>query len=154
VARAAIGLGANLGDAAASVSHALEKLAALGTVVARSSLYRARPWGELDQPDFVNAVALVETTLAPRALLTALKALEGELGRVPTYRWGPRAIDLDLLTYGDLALDEPGLTVPHPRLLERAFVLGPLAEIDPAFRPAFERLSLEERQGVHRLGDG
>lgn len=149
--RAAIGLGANTGDAAATIERAIEALAHLGRLVARSSLYRTPAWGVTDQPDFHNAAVLLETELEPMPLLHALKALERDLGRVPTYRWGPRAIDLDILTYGTLALQTAELTIPHARLFERAFALAPLAEIDMAFAAAFAALPAAERESVQRI---
>jgi 2-amino-4-hydroxy-6-hydroxymethyldihydropteridine diphosphokinase len=151
---ARIGLGANEGDAAANVERALARLTSLGRLVARSHLYLTKPWGVRAQAPFVNAAALLETGLEPRALLAALKALERELGRVRTTRWGPRVIDLDILAYDDLEIREPGLTIPHERLHERAFALVPLAEIDPAFRSALEGLSQAEREGVARIDGG
>ena len=149
--RAYVGVGANLGDPARNVERALELLGELGAVVARSALYRTRPWGKADQPWFVNAVALLETALAPSALLAALRALERRLGRVPGERWGPRIIDLDLLTYDDLEADEPALRIPHPHLRERAFVLVPLAEIDGGFAALRDGLDASELAGVVRL---
>lgn len=104
-----------------------------------------------DQPDFVNAAALLETALSPRELLAALKRLELELGRNETYHWGPRVIDLDILAYDDLTLREPGLTIPHPHLHERAFALVPLAEIDPTFATAAEQLELAGRVEIEPL---
>ncbi len=148
---AAIGIGSNDGDAAAHVAAAFVRLAALGTVVARSSLYRSAPWGVVEQPPFVNAAALLETALAPRALLLALQRIEAEAGRVPTYRWGPRVLDLDILAYAALRIDEPGLVVPHPRLAERAFALVPLAEIDPRWAAARDALPPGERAQVVEL---
>ncbi len=150
-ALAAIGLGSNLGDPAGNVERALAALASLGQVTARSGLYRSAAWGETAQPDFVNAAALLETPLAPEALLAGLKELEARLGRVESYRWGPRAIDLDILTYGDLAIDEPDLIVPHARLFERAFALAPLAEIAPAFEAAYAALPAADRASVQRI---
>ena len=98
-----------------------------------SPLHDTEPWGVVDQPRFVNAVAELESELEPRALLEELLWVERELGRVRDgTRWGPRTIDIDLLVYGDAAIDEPGLTVPHPRLAERLFVLEPLSELAPA----------------------
>jgi 2-amino-4-hydroxy-6-hydroxymethyldihydropteridine diphosphokinase len=98
----------------------------------RSRLFRSAPWGRLDQPEFINAAAMLETALAPRALLDAMLAIERAAGRERDgTHWGPRVLDLDLLVYGDRALNEPGLRVPHPHLPERAFVLVPLAEIAP-----------------------
>jgi 2-amino-4-hydroxy-6-hydroxymethyldihydropteridine diphosphokinase len=132
---AAIGLGANLGDAAATVRDARQALDLLpGTRLLRvSPLYRTPAWGKTDQPDFVNAAALVETTLPARALLDALLELERRFGRRREAgpQWGPRILDLDLLLYGDAVVDEPGLRVPHPHLHERAFALLPLADIAP-----------------------
>lgn len=131
--RAYIAIGSNLGDAEANVRDAIAALGELGAVERMSSLYRTKAWGKTDQPDFINAVALIETGLNPRSLLIALKAIEVDLGRVPSERWGPRAIDLDILTFDDLRVEEEGLTIPHPSMNERAFVLVPLAEIDPSF---------------------
>lgn len=149
--RAAIGIGANLGDAVAQVRRACVRLGELGTLVATSALYRTAPWGVVDQPPFVNAVALLETALAPRELLAALQRIEREEGRVPTYRWGPRALDLDILTYGEERIDEPDLVVPHPRLAERGFVLIPLAEVDARWRAARDALPPGEREAVVEL---
>jgi 2-amino-4-hydroxy-6-hydroxymethyldihydropteridine diphosphokinase len=106
-----------------------------------------------EQPDFVNAVALLETSLEPAALLAALKAIEAELGRRPTFRWGPRAIDLDILTYGNERIEQPGLVIPHERLAERAFVLVPLAEIDPRFAAARDALPPEALAEVEPLSE-
>lgn len=138
--RAAIGLGSNLNDPARNVRRALEALRSAGTLLARSRLYASKPWGRAGQPDFCNAVAVIETELGPRALLERLKDLERTLGRVPGERWGPRVIDLDILTYGDERIDEPDLQIPHARLYERAFALVPLAEVDPRFAPAVAAL--------------
>ena len=131
--KAFIGLGANLGDPAKQLRGALAALDAIpGTRLARaSSLWRTAPVGYAAQPDFVNAVAGVETTLAPRALLDALLAIEGRFGRERSFADAPRTLDLDLLLYGDRVLSEQGLEVPHPRMHERAFVLAPLLEIAP-----------------------
>lgn len=138
--RAAIGIGSNLGTPSKNVRRAFEALACAGTVVQTSRLYASKPWGKTDQPDFCNAVALLETPLTPRELLAELKRLERELGRVPGERWGPRLIDLDILTYGDERVDEPDLQVPHSRLYERAFALVPLAEVDRRFETAVAAL--------------
>jgi 2-amino-4-hydroxy-6-hydroxymethyldihydropteridine diphosphokinase len=148
MARAAIGIGSNVGDAVAHVRHAFARLDEIGMVVARSSLYRTVPWGVAEQAPFVNAAALVETELAPRALLAALKRIEAEEGRVATVRWGPRVLDLDILTYGDLELADPDLVIPHARLRERAFALVPLAEIDARFASLRDVLPPGERAGV------
>lgn len=147
-----IGLGANLGDPAETLREAARQLADLGTVGARSSLYRTLAWGVTDQPQFVNAALALETSLEPHALLAALKTLERELGRTPTFRWGPRAIDLDILAMNGIRLDEPDLTIPHARLAERAFALVPLAEIAPAFAPLRDALPASELATVERFG--
>ena len=133
MARAFVGLGANLGDREATIRRALELLDADPAldVVAVSTLRETDPVGVIDQPRFVNGAAAVETGLGPRALLERLLAVERALGRTRDGpRWGPRTIDLDLLVYGSETVDEPGLRVPHPRLAERGFVLEPLAELD------------------------
>ena len=130
---ATIGLGANLNDPAAQVEYALAELDRLpGTrLIARSSLYASAPVGYVDQPDFINAVAQVETELAPRALLDALLDTEHRHGRERSFRNAPRTLDLDLLLYGNAHFHEEGLTLPHPRMTERGFVLLPLLEIAP-----------------------
>ncbi len=129
-----VGLGSNLESPADQVERGLAALDRLAVtrVVARSHLYRTTPWGYLQQPDFVNAVAAVETGLDARALMQALLDVEREFGRQrDDLRFGPRVLDLDLLLHANAHIDEPGLHVPHPRLHERAFVLVPLAEIAP-----------------------
>lgn len=128
-----IALGANLGDRQANIQTALRRLAQLPTIelVRVSSLYETAPVGTADQPDFLNLAVAARTSLAPQALLDALLHIENQMGRVRTERWGPRVIDMDLLLYGGEQVSLPGLTVPHPRLRERAFVLIPLAEIAP-----------------------
>ena len=128
-----IGLGSNLEDPASQIKSGYAALAALPAteLIARSALYRSAPVGYSDQPDFINAVAKVKTALDARALLDALLAIELNHGRVRNFPNAPRTLDLDLLLYGDLKLHAPGLTIPHPRMHERAFVLVPLAEIDP-----------------------
>ena len=130
-----IALGGNVGDVREIFSRAIAMLCDGETVrlLARSSDYRTPPWGVADQPPFVNAVIAVATKLSPRPLLARLQDCERALGRDRAHeqRWGPRPIDLDLLAYDDVTLAEPALTLPHPRLFERAFVLVPLAEIAP-----------------------
>jgi 2-amino-4-hydroxy-6-hydroxymethyldihydropteridine diphosphokinase len=136
VTTAYVGLGANLGDREATIRRALDLLASRPEIEvgAVSSLRETEPVGLADQPRFLNGVARLETTLAPRELLDALLETERELGRERRVRWGPRTIDLDLLLFGDTVLDEPGLTLPHPRLHERRFALEPLAELAPGER--------------------
>ncbi|HEY1729487.1 MAG TPA: 2-amino-4-hydroxy-6-hydroxymethyldihydropteridine diphosphokinase [Candidatus Baltobacteraceae bacterium] len=148
---ARIGIGANLGNALRTVQIALRELKRYGTLVRASSLYSTKPWGVKNQPDFINAAALLETTLSPRELLGELKKLEAELGREQTYRWGPRVVDFDILAYNDCKLDEPDLILPHPRLHERAFALVPLAEIDPGYESARDALSEEDRGTVTKV---
>ncbi len=150
MALAYVGIGSNLGDPAARVRDAIAALASIGSVRARSSLYRSVPWGRTDQPAFINAVVRLETGLAPAALLDELKAIEARLGRTPGERWGPRVIDLDILTYDDERVESAALRVPHPHLYERAFVLVPLAEIDDAYRPARDALQASSLEGVTR----
>ncbi|MEQ8204532.1 MAG: 2-amino-4-hydroxy-6-hydroxymethyldihydropteridine diphosphokinase [Woeseia sp.] len=129
-----IGIGSNLDEPLQQVEQAISALADLeqSRLVLRSSLYRTSPVGPQDQPDFVNAVAAVLTHLAPLDLLAALQAIENAQGRTRSgERWGPRTLDLDLLVYGNVPVATPTLTVPHPRIAERNFVLLPLSEIAP-----------------------
>ena len=130
---ALLALGGNLGDVRAAFERAIAMLCAGGAVrlVARSSDYRTPPWGVTDQPAFINAAIVVATSLEPHALLTRVQNVERSLGRDRTNerRWGPRPIDIDILAYDNVVLREPDLTLPHPHLFERAFVLLPLAEI-------------------------
>lgn len=134
---AAIGLGGNVGDSPAVLRRAFDALAALPRtrLVRASGLYRTPAWGLEEQPDFINAAAVLETALEPAELLEAMLGIERRFGRVRAAdgsdRWGPRILDLDLLLYGDSDIDAPGLRVPHPRLHERAFALVPLVEVLP-----------------------
>lgn len=131
--RAYVGLGSNLGDREAMIRLALDDLARLPetTLVKASSLYDTEPAGEVDQPNFLNAVAAIETGLTARQLLWNLQLIEKRLGRVRNQKWGPRTMDLDLLLYGSLIIEEADLQVPHPELTRRSFVLVPLVEIEP-----------------------
>jgi 2-amino-4-hydroxy-6-hydroxymethyldihydropteridine diphosphokinase len=159
VAEALLALGGNVGDVRATFERALTMLAEDGRVrlEARSSDYATPPWGITEQPPFVNSCVAVETDLAPEALLGRVQSIEQSLGRrrAAEPRWGPRTIDIDILTYDDLTLDTPDLTLPHPRLLERAFVLVPLAEIAPdrviAGRRVRDALVGLETTGISRL---
>ena len=146
-----IGLGANLGDASAAVTLAIAQIAVLTQtrMLSQSSLYKTSPV-DADGDDYINAVVAVSTTLAPLDLLHALQNLEQQAGRQRPFRNAPRTLDLDLLLYGDLRLDSPELTVPHPRMLQRAFVLLPLAEIAPERVPPVE-LERVAQQRVMRL---
>jgi len=135
MADALIGLGGNIGDVRATFDRAVELLCAGGRVrlVAQSSDFRTPPWGVTDQPAFINRCLAVETALGPRALLDRGLEVERLLGRdrAQERRWGPRPIDIDLLAYDEIVVDEPGLRLPHPEMLARAFVLVPLAQIVP-----------------------
>ena len=159
VVKALIALGGNVGDVQATFDRALAMLCDSDEVrlLARSSDYRTPPWGVTDQPPFINTVIAVATSLPPRDLLTRAIAVERAFGRdrAKERRWGPRTLDLDLLTYSDLVLNTPDLTLPHPRLFERAFVLLPLAEIAPELliggtrvRDALARL---DASGIEKL---
>ena len=133
---ALIGLGSNLDSPARQLEIAFDLLATIpgSTVIARSSLYRSAPFGGIEQPDFVNAAAHIRTRLGAREFLERLQGIERSRGRERgETRWGPRVLDLDLLAYGDEVLDEDGLTIPHPGIAERNFVLLPLREIAPEF---------------------
>jgi len=133
VTRAAVGLGGNLGRPEEAFRNALAALESEPDVVrvAASGLWRSEPWGLRDQPEFLNAVVLLETSADAETLLARLRRLEGLAGRKPGVRWGPRPLDLDLLFHGDAVIDRPDLALPHPRMGERTFVLEPLAEVAP-----------------------
>lgn len=157
--RAFIAFGGNVGDARATIDRAIAAFCdgAHVTLVARSSDYRTPPWGVTEQPPFVNACIAVETRLSPRGLLDRAQEVERAFGRDRhrETRWGPRTLDVDLLAYDDVTLDEPMLTLPHPRLFERAFVLVPLVEIAPAAaiggRSLAEALQRLDRSGIARM---
>jgi len=155
-----LSLGGNLGDPARTMAAALRLLDddPDTRVDAVSSLYRTPPWGKTDQPDFLNAAARLETTRAPRDLLELCLDVERRLKRERRERWGPRLVDLDILLFEGEVIDEPGLEIPHPRMLERAFVLVPLFEIAPALEIAGEGLAVHlarvDRGGIERLAGG
>jgi 2-amino-4-hydroxy-6-hydroxymethyldihydropteridine diphosphokinase len=154
-----VGLGSNLDDPRRQIERAFDALAQLpdSRLVLRSRLYRSKPLGPVTQPDFINAAAGLLTRLAPLVLLHALKSAERELGRErPIVHWGPRRIDLDLLVHGSARVVAPELTLPHPGLAERAFVLAPLADIAPELRVADlglvrEMLDAIDTRGLERL---
>ena len=153
-----IGLGANLDQPLAQVEGAARQLAALpdSQLLALSPRYASAPMGPQDQPDYVNAVAALATRLSPLALLDALQAIEQAHGRQRLVRWGARTLDLDLLLYGDQLINEPRLTVPHPGMLERAFVLVPLLDVAPTLvladgRPLATIVASHHRQALTRL---
>ena len=141
-----VGIGSNLGDRETNLRRAIELLSAEEgiDVVGVSEIRETEPVGPVEQGPFLNGAVQLETSLPPGELLVRLLAVESRLGRVRTERWGPRTIDLDLLLYGDGRIDEPGLSVPHPRLHERRFVLEPLADLDPG-------LEIPERGSVSAL---
>ena len=155
-----LGLGGNLGEPANAMGEALRLIDAEPhtAVVAVSSLYRTPPWGKTDQPDFLNAAAAVATTLEARALLDLCLDAERRLKRVRKERWGPRLIDIDILVFGTLEVHESCLDVPHPRMLERAFVLAPLAAIAADLTLSgmsiLQALALVDTQGIERLPGG
>ena len=156
--RAAIALGSNIDDPLEQVKRGFEEIASLPAtrLLTRSGLYRTAPLGYLEQPSFVNACALVETSLAPRALLDALLEVERRHGRVRAQPNGPRTLDLDIVAYDNRVVEEPGLTIPHPRAHEREFVLAPLVDVWPDVEfpgrgRATDCLARLESQGVERL---
>ncbi|RJP31446.1 MAG: 2-amino-4-hydroxy-6-hydroxymethyldihydropteridine diphosphokinase [Actinobacteria bacterium] len=135
--RVFLGMGSNLGDRRENLLSALRMLDAMEGVriLEVSSVYETAPWGMLEQPDFLNLVALVSTSRDPRGMLAACRDVEEELGRVRAERWGPRSIDVDILIFDDLQLEEEDLVIPHPRMLEREFVMVPLLELQPGYTP-------------------
>ena len=147
-----IGIGANLGDAQTTVLQAIQDIRALpgATVLRASSLYRTAPV-DSSGPDYINAVVEISTTLDAQALLAQLQAIENKAGRARPYRNAPRTLDLDILLYGDLAINSPTLVLPHPRMNERAFVLVPLAEIAP-LQVSAAQLQAVSGQGIARIG--
>ena len=162
-AEALLLLGANLGERAATIERALALLESPCGPIERSALYETPPWGDADQPPFLNVAARLRTGLAPLALLRRCKEIEQQLGRFPTHRWGPRLIDVDLISYGRISLVTPELTLPHPRLHERGFALVPLAELAPDWQhPLLERTAREllaalpeaDVVAVRKLGSG
>jgi 2-amino-4-hydroxy-6-hydroxymethyldihydropteridine diphosphokinase len=154
-----IALGGNVGDVRATFAKAIGNICGMtqGVLLARSSDYATPPWGDEQQPRFINACIEIDTSLDPHALLFTLHKIEKKFGRdrVTETRWGPRTLDLDLIAYDDVSMQKPELTLPHPRLFERAFVLVPLAEIAPgriiAGRSITAALSELSTDGIERL---
>lgn len=161
--RVYLGLGSNLGEREENLRQACEKLTENGVAVLECSpLYQTAPWGGVEQPDFLNAVLLAETELAPEELLMLVKRLEEEIGRRPTVFWGPRVIDIDILLYEELTFDTEKLTIPHREIKNRAFVLLPLLRIAPglvlpdgeAVADCYARLPQAEKDGVVLYAEG
>ena len=156
---AVLGFGGNIGEPRKLIASAIELLAANPgiKVEAVSALYLTPPWGKTDQPPFLNAAARIETSLKPRALLNAVLDVERDLGRKRLERWGPRTIDIDILLYGAIDIDEPFLHIPHPRLTERAFALTPLIDVMPDAvvegRPVSEWLERVDATGLRRVAE-
>lgn len=158
--RAVLSLGSNQGDRMAILQGAVDALAATPdiAVVAVSGVFETEPVGGPQQPDFLNAVVVADTSLSPQALLERAQAVEQQFGRARVERWGPRTLDVDIVSMGDLVLDEPGLVLPHPRAVERAFVLVPWAEADPAAAlpgagPVADLVVAMDVRGVRRRKD-
>ncbi len=154
-----LGLGSNLGDKEDNIETAIRLLSQNMVVKSVSSLYRTEPMGFKQQPVFINAVVSALTGLDPVALLAVVKQIEVEMGRKPGFKDGPRLIDIDILFYGDLAINSPGLAIPHERLSERAFVLVPLAEIAPDLVHPLSKKKISDlvsavsgKQGVKKVG--
>ncbi len=158
--QAALGLGGNIGDSRKLIATAIHQLSAHPgiNVEAVSSLYLTPPWGKIDQPAFLNAAVRIDTTFSPRALLQTILDIERRLGRERTERWGPRRIDIDILIFDAVEVDEPGLHLPHPKLQERAFALVPLVDVMPAAEFAGRRadtwLLHLGAGGIVRLAEG
>jgi 2-amino-4-hydroxy-6-hydroxymethyldihydropteridine diphosphokinase len=161
MASALIALGGNVGDVRATFQKAISNICGMAqaALIARSSDYSTPPWGDEDQAPFINACIEIETGLDPHALLFVMQKVEQKFGRTRAKerRWGPRTLDLDLIAYDDVSLQKPELTLPHPLLFERAFVLVPLAEIAPdrviAGRKVSDALASVSSGGIERLSD-
>lgn len=151
-----LALGTNMGDRAGNLAQALKWLSPQVRILEQSPIYETPPWGYVDQPDFLNQVVMGETDLVPKQLLRFLKGLEARLGRRNSIRNGPRPIDLDILFYDDLILEMPGLSIPHPRMAGRGFVLLPLCDLVPDLRHPLTGMTIREMVleadviGIHR----
>ncbi len=151
--RVYLALGSNLGDRLFNLKEACRRMAEQVNVLRFSSVYETPPWGVVEQPSFLNQVVEGETFMPPLGLLYWIKTIEQDMGREPGPRYGPRLIDLDILLYGEQCIDLPGLTIPHPRLAERAFVLVPLAELAPRLRTPDTNKRIEDMlRAVDRTG--
>jgi 2-amino-4-hydroxy-6-hydroxymethyldihydropteridine diphosphokinase len=138
-----LSLGSNLGDRLDQLRLAIESLANLGEIQKTSSVYETDPWGYEDQPAFCNQVVLLETEIEPLELLQEIKRVELKMGRTPTFRYGPRVIDIDILLFDNIVFTKPELTIPHPEMKNRAFVLVPLLEIAPLLSIPGEKASIK-----------
>ena len=148
-----LALGTNLGDRQANLEAALDALSSQIRLLDESAIYQTAPWGYEDQPDFLNQVVRAETTLSPRESLAFVKRVEEQVGREPSFRYGPRKIDIDILFYEDWIVDEDDLIIPHPRLHQRAFVLVPLADLAPDLcHPELKSTVLEMLKEVDTTG--
>lgn len=155
MAKAYIGIGSNLGDRRGNCLKAVALLRRAGQIILkRSSLHETEPWGVKDQPSFINMAIEIRTDLPPRGLLSLLKDIETDMGRVRTGRWGPRVIDLDILFYDNLVVTEKELQIPHPRMHERTFVIEPLSEISPGKVHPVLLKRVDELLGILRSGGG
>ena len=153
--RVALSIGANLGNRVEALQFAVDELAALGEIVAVSDVYETDPVGGPEQPDYMNAVVVLETAASPADVLATAHAAEQGKGRTREIRWGARTLDVDVLAYGQLVSDDPDLTLPHPRATERAFVMIPWAQVDPGFELPDGRTVDEvvvPSAGVRRMG--
>ena len=139
-----LSLGSNLGDRLENLQNAIRFLNDIGEISRASSVYETDPWGYEDQPAFYNQVVLLETTYEPLELLRRIKQMEQKMGRTPTFRYGPRMIDIDILLFDNILFSTPELTIPHPEMKNRAFVLAPLAEIEPFLSIPGEELTIKE----------
>jgi 2-amino-4-hydroxy-6-hydroxymethyldihydropteridine diphosphokinase len=154
-----LAFGTNLGEREANLDLARRDLSEFVKIEKKSSIYETPPGGVTDQPAFLNQVLVGETSLSPQDLLTAVKRIEKTMGRLPSVRFGPRLIDIDILLYGDTLLDTPDLTIPHARMFERAFVLVPLLEIAPDLvspltrEPVADILTRLDTSGIKRMED-
>ena len=142
--RVFLGLGSNLGDRQANLFRAMKLLEPEIGIESVSSIYKTEPWGVQEQPYFLNCAVAANTSLTPYELLVKLKSIEKKMGRQPTFRYGPRLVDIDLLLYDELIMSTDELTIPHPRMLERAFVLVPLAEIAGSLLHPIRKLSFRQ----------
>jgi 2-amino-4-hydroxy-6-hydroxymethyldihydropteridine diphosphokinase len=148
-----LSLGSNLGDRLGNLHTAINSLPPTVSHIIQSAVYETQPWGYPDQPDFLNQCIKASTSLGPAELLAFLKDIEAKMGRQETFRFGPRIIDLDILFYNDLVLDTHTLTIPHPRIAERSFILFPLADIAPdLFHPVLHKTIQQLKAGMDTSG--